>query len=146
VTRTTLGRAWNVAKSKDGEDGKSTPFKLEVHDLGADADGDSITSCTVEPEHGQILKKPEPKGSQQKVAYSAIKASLQQSTVKGKAGCGTSCCVTVEAAIAAVAANLATVKSHQRNSRARTLLSGLTADGYLGDGLEGDEGWVWLPV
>lgn len=146
VTRTTLGRAWNVAKSKDGEDGKSTPFMLEVHDLGADADGDSITSCTVEPEHGQIFKKPEPKGSQQKVAYSAIKASLQQSTVKGKAGCGSSTCVSVDAAIAAVAANLATVKSHQRNSRARTLLSGLTADGYLGDGLEGDEGWVWLPV
>ena len=62
------------------------------------------------------------------------------------AGVGASSGVSVDAAIAAVAANLATVKSHQRNSRARTLLSGLTADGYLADGLEDDEGWVWLPV
>lgn len=146
VTRTTVGRAWNVAKSKDGEDGNNTPFRLEVHDLGEDADGDSVTSCTVEPEHGQIFKKPEPKGAQQKVAYLAIKGALQQSTVKGEAGCGASSCVSVEAAIAAVAAKLTAVKSHQRSNRARTLVSGLTAGGYLDHGLEGDEGWVWLPV
>jgi hypothetical protein len=146
VTRTTLGRAWNVAKSKDGEDGKSTPFKLEVHDLGKDADGESITSCTVEPEHGQIFQKPEPKGVQQKAAYLTVESLLHQSTVRGKAGSGTSCCVTAEAAIAAIAANLTTVKSHQRNNRARTLLNALTIGAYLGHGLEGDEGWVWLPV
>lgn len=146
VTRNAGGRAWNVAKSKDGEDGKSTPFKLEVHDLGEDMDGDSVTSCTVEPEHGQIFKKPEPKGAQQKVAYLAIKGALQQSAVKSKAGCGASSCLSVEAAIGAVAAKLTAVKSNQRKNRARTLVSGLTAGGYLDHGLEGDEGWVWLPV
>ncbi len=146
VTRNAVGRAWNVAKSKDGEDGKITPFRLEVHDLGVDADGDSVTSCTVEPEHGQIFKTPEPKGTQQKVAYLAIKASLQQSTVKGKAGCGGSRCVSVEAAVAAIAASLTTVEAHRRRNQARTLLGNLTAGGYLGHGLEGDEGWVWLPV
>ena len=146
VTRTTVGRAWNVAKSKDGEDGNNTPFRLEVHDLGVDADGDSVTSCTVEPEHGQLFKKPEPKGAQQKVAYSAIKASLQQSTVKGKGGCGASSCVSVAAAIAAVAAKLTTVDSHRRRNQARTLLTALTNGAYLAHGLEGDEGWVWLPV
>lgn len=146
VTRNVGGRAWNVAKSKDGEDGKSTPFKLEVRDLGVDADGDSVTSCTVGPEYGQIFQKPEPKGAQQKVAYLAIKGALQQSTVTGKAGSGASSCVSVEAAIAAVAAKLTAVKSNQRNNRARTLVSGLTSGGYLDHGLEGDEGWVWLPV
>ena len=145
VTRNAGGRAWNVAKSKDGEDGKNTPFKLEVHDLGEDMDGDSVTSCTVEPEHGQIFKKPEPKGGQQKVAYSAIKASLQQSTVKGKAGCGAASCVSVEAAVTAIATSLTTVKSHQKNNRARALLTTLTTGEYLDHGIEGDEGWVWLP-
>jgi hypothetical protein len=131
VTRTTLGRAWNVAKSKDGEDGDNTPFRLEIHDLGVDADGDIVTSCTVEPEHGQLFKKPEPKGAQQKVAYLAIKGALQQSTVAGKAGCGASSCLSVTAAVAAVASKLTAAKSHQRKNRAGALLDSLTAGDTL---------------
>ena len=38
-------REIRVDKMKDGEDGTKWPFKLEVIELGFDADGDVITSC-----------------------------------------------------------------------------------------------------
>ncbi|MDI1270598.1 MAG: AAA family ATPase, partial [Polaromonas sp.] len=43
-------REWVIAKSKDGEDGASHPFKLEVVSLGRDNDGEEITSCVVVPD------------------------------------------------------------------------------------------------
>lgn len=44
-------REWRVAKSKDGADGGSNSFDLEVIDLGADEFGDAITSCVVVQDH-----------------------------------------------------------------------------------------------
>lgn len=42
-------RTWMVAKAKDGQDGTSHPFKLEVISLGCDEYGDLITSCVCVP-------------------------------------------------------------------------------------------------
>ena len=50
VTRTGERREWNLAKSKDGEDGKAHAFRLDVVELGEDADGWPVSSCVVEPE------------------------------------------------------------------------------------------------
>jgi len=41
-------REWSIAKSKDGEDGASFPFRLKVVEMGIDEDGDKITSCVIE--------------------------------------------------------------------------------------------------
>lgn len=49
-------RSWKVAKSKDGADGMEHRFKLEVVNIGVDADSDSITSCVVVAE-GQVSEK-----------------------------------------------------------------------------------------
>jgi hypothetical protein len=43
-------REWKVAKSKDGADGGSHGFALEVVELGVDEFGDAITSCVVVPD------------------------------------------------------------------------------------------------
>jgi hypothetical protein len=40
-------REIHIEKMKDGEDGMRIGFKLEVVDLGVDADGDPVTSCVV---------------------------------------------------------------------------------------------------
>lgn len=59
VTRTGEVREWSVAKAKDGQDGKSHPFKLEVVTMGLDNDGDLITSCVVQPTQGAgVRSKP----------------------------------------------------------------------------------------
>ena len=54
-------------------------------------------------------------------------------------------CLRVEVAMTAITLTLATFAADKRNNRARTLLDGLVAGGHLASGIEGDEGWLWLP-
>ncbi len=52
-------REWCVAKAKDGEDGKSNPFSLDVVELHKDEDGESVSSCVIratERARGQTIK------------------------------------------------------------------------------------------
>lgn len=129
-------RSWLLEKSKDGEDGKSFGFRLEVQELGIDSDGDSITSCTIERDHSAIFSKPEPSGKAQKAALKVIKLAL--STITSKR-------MTVDAAISEIAQTLTTIQSNRRTNRARQLLGNLTTDRHLSSGLVDDEGWIWLP-
>lgn len=146
VERSINGRAWNIAKAKDGEDGNKTPFKLNTHTLGNDGDGDAVTSCTVEQDLSAVFKPIEPKGHQQKSALKAIRSSLGQSQIKGKAGCGNNTtCIPFATAVSAVVATIPTVDKHRRSNRANQLISSLTANGFLLAGLEGDDGWLWAP-
>jgi hypothetical protein len=128
-------RSWLLEKSKDGEDGKSFGFRLEVQRLGIDSDGDPISSCTVERDHSAIFNKPEPSGSQQKVALKAIKQALGNSATKRMA---------VEAAVSEIAKTLIATPQNKRTNRARQILSSLTAGGHLSSELANDEGWIWL--
>jgi hypothetical protein len=128
-------RSWLLEKSKDGEDGKSFGFRLEVQELGIDSDGDSITSCTIERDHSAIFSKPEPSGKAQKAALKVIKLAL--STITSKR-------MNVDAAISEIAKTLTTIQSNRRSNRARKLLEDLTTGGHLSSGLIDDEGWIWL--
>lgn len=47
VTKIDQQRNWRITKSKDGRDDKLACFRLEVVELGTDAEGDAITSCVV---------------------------------------------------------------------------------------------------
>lgn len=49
VTRTGDVRGWKLPKVRDGEDGKYQRFRLDTVPAGSDADGNSITSCVVQP-------------------------------------------------------------------------------------------------
>lgn len=129
-------KSWLLEKSKDGEDGKSFGFRLEVQELGIDSDGDPITSCTVERDYASIFTKPEPSGSQQKVALKAIKQELANYSNQR---------ATSEDCVLAVVKTLTATPSNKRTNRARQILGTLTANGYLSSELIDDVGWVWLP-
>lgn len=129
-------KSWLLEKSKDGEDGKSFGFRLEVHMLGNDGDGDPITSCTVERDYASIFTKPEPSGSKQKAALKTIKQALTNSITKR---------MSAEDAVSEIAKTLTAIQSNRRNNNARQLLGSLTAGGYLSSELIDDVGWVWLP-
>ena len=129
-------RSWLLEKSKDGEDGKSYRFRLEVQLLGIDGDGDPITSCTVERDQAAIFIKPEPSGAQQKIALKAIKQALGTTSNQR---------ITTEVAVTAIAQTLTTISSNKRNNRARQILGGLTNGGFLSSELVDDEGWIWPP-
>ncbi len=146
VDRTAFGlRSWSVAKSKDGEDGLKFSFKLKQHQLGKDADGDDITSCTVERDFTNVFLRPEPQGKDQKAAFRLIKTKLNSSPNKGKARCShPDPCITIDQAIASVADSLVTYESNKRKNRARKIVDDLIKGGHFDSGLEGDAGWLWL--
>lgn len=134
-------REWTVTKSKDGEDGNSEPFKLQVETLGTDSDGDVITSCVVKRDATiqSVSTKPVPQGNNQKLVMTALRP-LFKSGVTGKTGAPpTAQCIELEAAVSAGAAKL-TSAPDKRTSRAREAVSGLLTRGVL----DANEGWIWL--
>ena len=147
VERSGDRRSWSVAKAKDGEDGLKFPFKLKVHDLGKDSDGDEITSCTVERDQSLIFAVAEPRGRAQKTALRLLKTRISQSSHVGKAGCGGQTkCLSVDDGNATVSASLTTYAANKRNNRARQLINDLVMGDHLLSGLDDDdEGWLWLP-
>jgi AAA domain len=56
VERTEAGRSFRITKSKDGVDGETFSFELDVVTLGTDEDGDPITSCVVKEGEQQTTK------------------------------------------------------------------------------------------
>ncbi len=148
VERTATGsRHWSIAKAKDGEDGKKVAFKLKVHTLGQDADGDDITSCSVEPDLASIFVKAEPKGSKQRGALKVAKnlfTSSQAST--GVACCPVGAkCMKVEVVVVALASTLATTAANKRNNEARRLVRALISSGHLGSAIDASgDAWCWL--
>ncbi len=145
VSRNDQKRSWTIAKTKDGEDGKTVYFKLKHHILGQDADGDDITSCSIEPDQSAVFVTKEPSGKNQKNALKAIKRAPTASKDFGIASSGSKTpCITVDEAKSQVAHELTTTPKNKRNNNARTLIDRLIDGGYLGTGLDdSDEGWVW---
>ena len=129
-------RSWLLEKSKDGEDGKSFGFRLEIQTLGIDIDGEDITSCTIDRDYSILFSKPEPSGSQQKVALKNIRQALANVPIQR---------ITSEAAVSEIVKTLIATASNKRTNRARQLLSGLIGGGFLSSELVNDEGWIWLP-
>ena len=145
VQRSDQKRSWTVAKSKDGEDGKTANFKLKHHILGQDTDGEKITSCSIEADYSTIFVRKEPNGEKQKIALKAIQRALAVSRDFGIAGSGSSTpCITVDEATTKVAHELTTEDKSKRRSRAKALINGLIKGGYLGTGLDASyDGWMW---
>ena len=141
-------RSWTVAKAKDGEDGKRTPFKLVRHVLGVDADGDEISSCSVEPDNSAIFVRAPPQGKQQRLALKVIQAAISspQYTTTGIAGCpsGTKC-IKFEDAVFVVAGALPATAPNKRRNSARRLLQSLTDSSHLISSMDAaQEAWCWL--
>ncbi len=139
-------RTWSVAKSKDGADEKTVRFVLKTHALGRDADGDDITSCTVEPDTSTIFAAKQPSGKRQQATLAALKRELNNAPTKGKCHSGANtACLRVDDAITVVANTLTTEAANKRRNRSKTLIDGLVAGGFLETALDlQGEGWLWL--
>lgn len=71
-------RTITITKMKDGEDGGRFGFKLVQIEIGIDADGEPITSCTVEPLAAVLpsgRREPRP-GSVERAVFDAVRESL----------------------------------------------------------------------
>lgn len=147
VSRDAAGkRAWSVAKSKDGGDDKTVRFALKTHILGQDADGDDITSCTVEPDGSAIFLIKQPQGKKQQAALGVVKREVVSSKIKGVCHSGPNTpCIRVDDAIASVANSLTTEAANKRRNRSKALIDSLVVGGFLETALDPQgEGWLWL--
>lgn len=69
-------RTATATKQRDLEPKKPITFQLKVHELGIDADGDQVTTCTIEPVNEQDAadaKKKKPSGRNQIALIQAFK-------------------------------------------------------------------------
>lgn len=148
VKRNNAGRTWTVAKTKDGEDGKTTPFELLVHNLGTDADGEPITSCTVEAANASIFAKAPPTHAGPKKALKEITQVISSGvgTVTGIKGAPIGAvCLKMDDAVTAVSASLVTAKPNKRSYTARLRIGSLTNSGHLGGCIDANgDAWCWI--
>lgn len=144
VSRQDDRREWRLAKCKDGSDEAAHPFRLDVVDLGEDAEGYAITSCVVEPVEAAadaIRKAALPGGGNQRIAWDALGELLRASADFGQGEAPPSRpCVTLAAALDAIAPRLPTEPKRQRE-RAQQAITGLIGRGCLAH----LEGWLWIP-
>jgi hypothetical protein len=141
VSRIDSRREWAAIKSKDDAEGERTAFALRRVELGADEDGDQVTSCVVEPDDSSpAIARPVPRGKTQSVVYSAMKALLRDSKDFGKAGSPVGRpCVEVEAVIPVIADRLL-CRPDQRQFQVRRALTAMTGEGEI---YQTREGWIW---
>jgi hypothetical protein len=142
VKRSGDHREWIVAKSKDGEDGASHPFKLEVVHLGTDSDGDAETSCVVVADQsGQAIAKKRPTlGSNQTIALKALEEQLLKSADIDKDGAPPGRpCLRFEQALAIVVLLMPGGDKHKKE-RALAALDGLVTRNVVG--MKDD--WLWV--
>ena len=135
VKRNGEHREWLVAKSKDGEDGASHPFKLEVVPLGVDCDGDEITSCVIATnQSAQTIRMKMPTlGSNQTIALKALMEALCKSVDIDKDGAPQGRpCLRYDDAIAIVAPLMPGLAKHQKQ-RAREAITGLVGKDVLSE-------------
>jgi hypothetical protein len=144
VSRDGDRRTWKLAKSKDGEDGKEHPFRLEVVVLGNDEEGEAITSCIIAPEESaaNAVRRPlPPKSGNQKVIWDALGDLLRESQHFGKAGAPTVMpCIELEEVIEKTRGRLVCEPKRQ-TERTRKAIQGLIDRGSL----QHREGWIWRP-
>lgn len=141
VVRAEGGRKWHVAKSKDGQEGNSHPFKLQAVMLGTDEYGDPITSCVVVPDTAanDVKRVKVPQGANQRLVLDALQPMFREGEV-GKPGAPPlAACIELERAVVTGGAKL-TCPNDKRNSRSRDAILGLIGRGVLGE----HGGWLWL--
>jgi hypothetical protein len=143
VTRQDDRREWRLVKAKDGIDGQAHPFRLDVVDLGIDADGWTVTSCVIAPEERaeDAARSRLPKGGNQRVVWDALGELLRKSSEYGKGDAPSfRPCVELEAAVSAIAPRLI-CEEKRKVERTRQAITGL----LVSKTIEHRKGWLWLP-
>ena len=73
VERNGEARSWKIDKAKDGRDGETHYFRLNVVEVGIDEDGDVMTSCVVVPDSVVPTKGEKPLTANQKMALESFR-------------------------------------------------------------------------
>jgi hypothetical protein len=141
VTASDNRKSWSVAKSKDDVTGNAFPFKLDIVPVGADADGEVITSCVIGlDDSGEDVKtRRSTLGANQKIARDVLGEPLRKSLHIGMVGAPKGRpCIDYSEAVRLVTERMPTDPKH-RKTRAVSAISGLISKGYMC--MQGE--WLW---
>lgn len=144
VERTNDFRSWKVAKAKDGRDGDSHPFRLEVVEIGTDDEGEPMTSCTIGTlgNDAPRRKRPsEPKGANQKIVFSVVEELLKQGRHLGEGGAPAGRPCVRSADVIEACRGRIEVEPRRIPERVSLAINGLVSS----DCIVLREGWIWLP-
>lgn len=133
VSRNSDSREWLIAKSKDGVDGGTYPFRLLVVPLGVDEDGDPLTSCviTVNTKADDIQNAKVPQGKNQRLVLDAIRTMLREMSPVVHPTVPPGCpSLELDAVLPQLSACLS-VAPDKRTSRTREAISGLVERGVV---------------
>lgn len=132
VERNASGRAWRLAKSKEGETGDSRAFELVPQIVGRDEDGYPVTSCALRHLPYVVSSRAlrPVSGKHRREAIDVLRKMLQM-RVGG---------VPIKEAIDAVASIL-DCPSDRRTARATEAINGLTESGHL----QASDGLIFIP-
>lgn len=133
VARTPAGRVMRNSKQKDGQDGQQWGFALDVVQIGADEDGEPITSCVVSEAAVPVvtgLRQGSPAGPVERAVVEAI----SEMAVAQNAG------IEISAVLDAAAAHLEAPTDGKRDTRRQRckralerLAEGDESPYYIGD-------------
>lgn len=140
-------REWIIAKSKDGNDGISYPFQLEVVKIGTDDDGEPVTSCVIRQLEGKASKIKRafpPKSGNQKIAWDALNDALKEAGDNRPTNAPRELpndrpCISYEVAVEVIGKRLV-VDNKRRNERAKGALTGLVSKRLV----ELRDGFLWF--
>ncbi|PKO86016.1 MAG: hypothetical protein CVU18_17115 [Betaproteobacteria bacterium HGW-Betaproteobacteria-12] len=79
-------RRWKLDKAKDGKDGEEHGFRLTVVELGTDADGDTVSSCVIEPDSGATRQFARPLKGNRQLAFTALENAARASGILNERG------------------------------------------------------------
>ena len=146
VSRADDRREWRIAKAKDGDDGETHPFRLQVVEVGADDDGEPVTSCVVKPDDQKATFRRvlPPKSGNMRVIWDALGELLRQAGDARPAGAPDRLpfgrpTVTLNAAIEGTRERL-DCDAKRRTERAQQALIGLQSKGLIV--IDGDYVWA----
>ena len=130
-------REWLIAKSKDGEDGQSNYFGLEVVELGRDEDNEPITSCVIRAidANGEMKRVLPPNAGNQKIAYDTLKELIKKAGDRRPPGAPAELpndrpCIDLDYAIGEVGKRLI-VDEKRKTERAQLAIAGLVNKGLI---------------
>lgn len=142
VTREGDRRGWQLAKAKDAGDDESCSFRLDVVELGDDADGWPVSSCIVTPEAPAakaVAEAKYPHGGNQRIVWDGIGKLLKEAKSFGQGGAPLMRpCIRLDDAIAGLHGCL-TCEPKRQSERIGQAITGLVNRGVLSL----RDGWLW---
>jgi hypothetical protein len=138
---TNSSRAWTLEKIRDYENGETHSFKLVIHELDTDEDGEIITSCSIEPDTPVPLGIRKPRGHNQLLVFNQVSSLIEEETKTNGFTCG----VWLDNAIDNAAIVLHKIDKHRRKNEATKILRNLIAKYYFSNRIDDGIEYICLP-